>query len=63
MVTKKFVLLLFVCVVIISGVLGILRNLFLIEYEEQYHFWISITQGVIQGAATVSFAYYLGRKT
>jgi uncharacterized membrane protein HdeD (DUF308 family) len=51
--TKKLLLLFFMCLIIISGVLGILRDVFLKEYEEQYHFWISVLMGVFTGGLTV----------
>ena len=62
MTTKKTLLLLFIFVIITSGVMGIFREVFLKEYEELYHFWISVTMGAISGAAVIYFLLYLGRK-
>jgi predicted membrane channel-forming protein YqfA (hemolysin III family) len=51
--TKKSLLLIFIYLIIISAVLGILRTVFLKEYEEQYHFWISVLMGAFAVAALI----------
>jgi RsiW-degrading membrane proteinase PrsW (M82 family) len=50
--TKKSLLLVFIYLIVISGVLGILREIFLKEYEKQYHFWISVSMAAF-GVATM----------
>ena len=53
MTTKKLVFLLFIYLIVISGILGILREVFLKEYEERYHFWISVLIGFFTGGVMV----------
>jgi uncharacterized membrane protein HdeD (DUF308 family) len=60
--TKKSLLLVFIFLILISGVMGILREVFLKVYEEQYHFWISMLMGIIAVATMMFFARYLARK-
>ena len=60
--TKKSLLLVFIYLIVISGILGILREVFLKEYEERYHFWISVAMAAFGVATTLIFARYLTRK-
>lgn len=46
---KKDVIVGVLLVIVISGVLGVLREVFLKAYEEKYHFWISVLFGCIVG--------------
>jgi uncharacterized membrane protein YjjP (DUF1212 family) len=62
MTTKKLVLLLFIYVVAVSGVLAILCEVFLKEYEKQYHFWISALIGVFIGGAMMVFVVLARKK-
>lgn len=62
MTTKKLVLLLFIYLIVISVVLGTLREDFLKEYEKQYHFWISALIGFFTGGGTVVFVILAQKK-
>jgi uncharacterized membrane protein HdeD (DUF308 family) len=51
----KQLLVILVFVILFSGVIGILREIFLKEYEEQYHFWMSVLIGVFTVVAAMVF--------
>jgi cobalamin synthase len=54
-INTKQLLAVLVCLILFSAAMGILRQVFLKEYEEQYHFWISVLIGVFIGAAMMVF--------
>ena len=62
MTTKKLALVLLAYIITISGVLGVLREVFLKEYEASYHFWLSVFSGVIIGVSSISLIWILGKK-
>jgi cobalamin synthase len=54
-INTKQLLAVLVFLILFSAAMGILRQVFLKEYEEQYHFWISVLIGVFTGAAMMVF--------